>query len=217
MNRRPLKSRKLKILHTLASYLSNKKISPNQISIASIAFSAFGALCILISSYSSGLWVAMWCLFGILGIQGRLLCNILDGMVAIENNQKTNSGELFNDIPDRIADILLFVATGYAIDVLSYGAILGWLAALLAVATAYIRVLAVSMGAPPNFQGPMAKQHRMALLTFALLLFAFNPILAAAKYALCACLILMILGMILTLIRRTKAAYNYIENQTNQI
>ena len=59
-------------------------------------------------------------------IQCRLLCNLFDGMVAVEGGKKTNSGELFNDIPDRIADPLILVSAGYAVHMVAYGAELGW-------------------------------------------------------------------------------------------
>jgi len=41
------------------------------------------------------------------------------------------------------------------------------LAAALAILTAYVRVLGVSVGTPQYYLGPMAKQHRMAALTAA--------------------------------------------------
>ncbi len=122
-------------------------------------------------------------------IQCRLLCNLFDGMVAIEGGKKTNSGELFNDIPDRISDALLLVCAGYAITMISWGGTLGWCAALLAVMTAYVRTLAASLGAPINFQGPMAKQHRMALMTLACLLTAVENSFGETNYALLAALV----------------------------
>ena len=42
---------------------------------------------------------------------------------------------------------------------------LGWAAAVLAVLTAYVRVLGGSLGLTQHFIGPMAKQHRMFTLT----------------------------------------------------
>ncbi|WP_419671255.1 hypothetical protein [Aliarcobacter butzleri] len=36
-------------------------------------------------------------------------------MVALEGGKSTKSGELFNDIPDRVSDSLLFIALGYSI------------------------------------------------------------------------------------------------------
>lgn len=61
---------------------------------------------------------------------------------------------------------LILVAAGYAAGI----AWLGWLAALLAVTTAYVRLLGGSLAVPQDFGGVMAKQHRMAVLTGALVL-----------------------------------------------
>ncbi len=33
------------------------------------------------------------------GIQLRLLCNMLDGMIAVDTNHRTKTGELYNEIP----------------------------------------------------------------------------------------------------------------------
>jgi phosphatidylglycerophosphate synthase len=144
-------------------------------------------------------------------IQCRLLCNLFDGMVAIEGGKKTHSGELFNDMPDRISDTLLIISAGYAISIISWGDMLGWCAALLAVMTAYVRTLATSLGAPVNFQGPMAKQHRMALLTAACLIAAVENSFSQQSYTLLVALVLMISGCLITLYRRTLSAYRFLE------
>jgi phosphatidylglycerophosphate synthase len=39
-------------------------------------------------------------------IQLRLLCNLLDCMVAIEGGKSAPTGALFNEMPDRFADPL---------------------------------------------------------------------------------------------------------------
>src|SRR5215475_6504615 len=75
------------------------------------------------------------------GIQLRLLCNLLDGMVAVEGGRGTKSGEVFNDAPDRLADVLIFVGAGYALRWPDWGSALGWAAAVVAVLTAYVRIL----------------------------------------------------------------------------
>jgi hypothetical protein len=77
--------------------------------------------------------------------------------MADQKTANVTARSIFNDIPDRISDALLLVSAGYAISIISWGAALGWCAALLAVMTAYVRTLAASLGAPVNFQGPMAK------------------------------------------------------------
>ena len=96
-------------------------------------------------------------------VQLRLLCNLLDGMVAIEGGKQSAVGALYNEFPDRIADSLLLVALGYAAGV----PWLGWLAALLAALTAYVRATGGALGFAQDFRGPMAKPQRMAVLTIA--------------------------------------------------
>jgi phosphatidylglycerophosphate synthase len=98
-------------------------------------------------------------------IQLRLLCNLLDGLVAVEGGLASPDGELFNEVPDRITDSLLLVAAGYAASVPE----LGWAAALAAALTAYMRVLGGTLGRPQDFSGLMSKPRRMALLTAACL------------------------------------------------
>lgn len=147
-----------------------------------------------------------------LGIQFRLLCNLFDGMVAVEGGKRTKSGELFNDIPDRIADPLILVAAGYAIPHVSYGSTLGWAAGLLAVMTAYVRVLGTSQGVPADFQGPMAKQHRMAIMTVACLVSLFEPLLGWSGMIITASLWLVVIGCVITLVRRIRHVYNVLES-----
>jgi phosphatidylglycerophosphate synthase len=185
---------------------------PNQISIASIFFAMLGSICFLLlqDADSTGRWLLP--ILAAVFIQCRLLCNLFDGMVAIEGGKKTHSGELFNDMPDRISDALLLVSTGYAISIISWGDTLGWCAALLAVMTAYVRTLAASLGAPINFEGPMAKQHRMALLTAACIITALENSLGEQSYALLVAMIIMILGCCITLYRRTQSAYRFLES-----
>ena len=96
-------------------------------------------------------------------IQLRLVCNLIDGMVAIEGGKRSPVGAIYNEFPDRIADSLLLVALGYAAGI----AWLGWLCALLAALTAYIRVFGGSVGLAQDFSGVMAKPRRMAMLTAA--------------------------------------------------
>ena len=156
----------------LARSLAGMGITPNQISVLSIVFAALGAWCLFLGGWQ--LFLAALC------IQGRLLCNLFDGMVAVEHNQATALGPVYNEFPDRIADSLLLVAGGYACGFPE----LGWLAALAAALTAYVRVYGAACGLGHDFRGPMAKQHRMAVLTLAciataLLPFALTPLVVA--------------------------------------
>jgi phosphatidylglycerophosphate synthase len=138
-------------------------------------------------------------------MQSRLLCNLLDGMVAIEGGQKTASGELYNDVPDRISDLLILVGAGYGITAW-WGPTLGWLAAALAILTAYVRVLGVSVGTRAYFIGPMAKQHRMAALTLACLVGAVESVLIWPYngWAVGLALGVIALGSLVTCVRRLQ-------------
>lgn len=211
--RRPLKVRDLKIMNQIAIALSKRNISPNQISITSVFFALLSGLCLIAVGSGSSIWLS-W-LSAIL-VQCRLLCNLFDGMVAMEGGKSTPSGELFNDIPDRVADPLILVCAGYAIAVFPWATELGWLAGLLAVMTAYVRVLATSMSAPTLFTGPMAKQHRMAIMTFALLLMPFEALLFDTQgYILLIALFSICIGCVITLFNRSRDAYQYLESPQN--
>jgi len=99
-----------------ASYLAHRDVTPDTISIASVGFAALAAIAFIALRYTqSALAQAFWFLVAIAGIQGRLVCNLLDGMVAIEGGKKTKSGVIFKYLPDRIADPLIIVPVGYAI------------------------------------------------------------------------------------------------------
>lgn len=208
--RRPLKIRSVKIVKSIAQNLSRRNISPNQISIASIFFAALSALCFFLFSYQNYWWLLI---LAALFIQLRLLCNLFDGMVAIEGGKSSASGELFNDIPDRITDPMILVAAGYAINMVSWGAEIGWCAGLFALMTAYVRTLSVSIGAPADFKGPMAKQHRMAVLTVACVLTVIELSIWNKHYLLLLALIIIAIGSVVTCIRRALAAYHYLEAQ----
>ena len=211
--RRPLKTREMEMAKSFARWLSLKTITPNQISIFSLGFATLAGACLLAISHVTGAGKWTFPLLAAVFIQLRLLCNLLDGMVAVEGGKQTRSGELFNDIPDRFADAIILVAAGYAVTLVSWGGALGWCVALLAVMTAYIRTLAVSVDAPPNFQGPMAKPHRMALLTAGCLFTAAENLFGLQQYALFIALLAMLAGCIVTLYRRTMAVYHFLENQ----
>ncbi len=194
-NRRPIKVRSSAWAQKSARFLVRIPVSPNQISVASLFFAAIG----------SALLVCYLAPIGLLGcaaaIQGRLICNLLDGMVAIEGGQKSPLGQLYNEFPDRIADSLLLVALGYAIQL----PFIGWLGALAAALTAYIRVFGGSLGLPQDFRGPMAKQHRMASMTVGCILAAIEQALTGTVYVLIGTAWIIALGSLATCLTRSHA------------
>lgn len=113
------------------------------------------------------LWVSV-----ALMVQLRLLANLFDGMVAIQTNRASPVGELYNELPDRVSDAAILIGAGYAIG---GSAAAGYVAALLAVATAYVRAVGKSSTGLNDYCGPMAKPQRMAVVTVGCLLLAVLP------------------------------------------
>ncbi len=201
--RRPLKTRQRAWAQSLARILTRTGISPNAISLASLVFAIAAGVCLAWTVQDDGMARSLLFLAAAACIQLRLLCNMLDGLVAVEGGKRTVYGEIFNDMPDRFADVAILVGAGYSIASFSWGHELGWLAATLAVITAYVRLLGGSMGVTQYFIGPMAKPHRMALLTAACVLSVFENYLGLEGKTIALALIVMVIGMIVTCVRRT--------------
>jgi phosphatidylglycerophosphate synthase len=203
-SRRPIKARETRWASKIAAFLAKAGVRPNTISVMSAVFAAGAGGCLAgTSEVGSG---PAACLFvaAALGIQLRLLCNLFDGMVAVEGGFRTKSGEIFNELPDRFADAFILIGAGYAAKSLECGLTLGWTAAVLAVITAYVRTLGAAAGAGQCFFGPMAKQHRMAVMTLACVLAAIGVFMSVAVQVVVVGLGVVILGTLITIARRTR-------------
>ena len=197
-----MKTRSSKWAQNLARVVSRLGVTANHVSLASIGVAVLGgALLISSASVDNSLWMF---LLAAACIQLRLLSNMLDGLIAVEGGHKTATGELYNEIPDRIADLVLLVSAGYASQHGSAGAALGWCAAVLAVSTAYLRALGARRGHPQDFSGPLAKPQRMFLLTLGCLFAAAESLAGLSANALFFFLILLNVGTLCTCIRRTR-------------
>ena len=204
--RRPLRSRQSRWATTTAGWLARRQVRPNTISLASVVFAALAGGCLAGSGTDGPIPRPVLLVLAAAMIQLRLVCNLLDGMVAIEGGLKTKSGELYNDVPDRISDPLILVGAGYGVAWGPWGSALGWLAAALAIMTAYVRVLGVSVGTRAYFEGPMAKQHRMAVLTAASVIGAIEAVIVQPNTgsAVGVALVVIVLGSMLTVWRRLR-------------
>ena len=202
-NRRPIAARASGWAASLSEALARSSITPNQISMLSIFFAAVGAAMLV---WALSIPALLLCA---LGVQLRLACNLLDGMVAMDGGRKTATGVLYNEFPDRVADSLLIVALGYAAGY----SWLGWLGALLAALTAYVRVFGGSLGLPQDFRGPMAKQHRMAVLTVACIVGAIEMYANHSRYSLLVASIVIAGGSLLTCIARARSIASQLHQQ----
>jgi phosphatidylglycerophosphate synthase len=167
MRRRPLASRDTAWARHITHRLAATSVTPNQISMASIVAAGVAGACFWLAGQAQGAGARAALLIGAAAFcQLRLLCNLFDGMVAIEGGKHAPDGAFWNEFPDRVADMLVMVGAGYGAGVPE----LGWAASSLAVLTAYTRELGRACGLDADFSGPMAKQHRMAVISVAALI-----------------------------------------------
>ena len=204
IGRRPMGLRENRWMVGLSRRLNQWRVSPNQVSVAGIGFSAVGATSIVSSHWASDT-VAAALLLGAaatLGLRG--VCNLLDGLIAIEGGRATPAGPIFNDAPDRISDLLFYVAAGYAIPGSPWSTSLGWAAGSVALLTAYIRLLGGALGTKQHFEGPMGKPHRMGVLAVSLFAASLERVIIGSATSLQYGLIVIIVGGIVTITRRLQ-------------
>jgi phosphatidylglycerophosphate synthase len=157
----------------LAAFLAVRQVSPNLISVVGMCAGVCAGALLAATAFAENDWVqrAFW--FGAaIGIQLRLLANMLDGMVAIASRRASPLGELYNELPDRVSDAAILVGAGYALGGLPT---LGYVAASIAILTAYVRAVGKAAGVSNLFVGPMAKPHRMFVMTIVGLLMVLLP------------------------------------------
>ncbi len=162
--RRPLKSRSAAWAQSLARMLLKWGVRPNQVSVASVGSAMIAGAAMLAATYGSHGPAWLWWILAAVGVQGRLVCNLMDGMLAMEGGLKSATGDVFNEFPDRLADTAILVSLGYAGGCATVIA-MGWAAACLALMTASVRLLGASLTAHHDYRGPMAKPQRMAAVT----------------------------------------------------
>jgi phosphatidylglycerophosphate synthase len=135
---------------------------------------------------------------GMVCVQLRLLANLYDGMVAVLRETASPVGELFNEVPDRVSDAATLIGFGYATG---SDPVLGFVATIFAIFLAYLRAQGKVAGAHQEFCGPMAKQQRMATVTFVALICAIVPSASDWRIPMFA-LWLIIAGCVITVVRR---------------
>jgi phosphatidylglycerophosphate synthase len=131
-------------------------IHPDTISYLSVAAALAAAICFWKSGQIRWLLIV-----GPLFCYLRLWFNMLDGMVAVAAGKASTRGEIINDLPDRVSDIIIFVGVAHSGLV---NPIFGYWAAICAVLTAYVGLFGQALGVQREFGGIMSKPWRMVAL-----------------------------------------------------
>lgn len=94
----------------------------------------------------------------------RLWLNMFDGMVAIAAGKSSKRGELVNDLPDRISDVIIFIGMAH-----SHWChrLPGYWVAIMALLVAYVGLSGQAVGVQREYSGIMSKPWRIVLMSIA--------------------------------------------------
>lgn len=131
-------------------------VHPDAISYASILAAAASAICF----WQAGRYPLLL-LIAPAFCYVRLWLNMLDGMVALAADKASARGEILNDLPDRVSDLLIFAGVAHSGLCHPLG---GYWAAIFALLTAYVGLFGQAVGTERQFGGLMSKPWRMVVL-----------------------------------------------------
>ena len=87
---------------------------------------------------------------------------MLDGMVAVAAGKASARGEIVNDLPDRVSDVIIFVGVAHSDLMIP---LIGYWTAIVSVLTAYVGLFGQAIGGRREFGGIMSKPWRMVALS----------------------------------------------------
>lgn len=143
-------------LEPIVAWLARRSVSPDLLTLASIPVAALAAGCLLASPANPAL-LAVVPLLAVV----RLVLNLLDGAVARRTGRIHPRGELYNELGDRIADVLFLAPVAFVPGADAATVLLGVLVAVLA---SYVGVAARAAGGRRIYRGILSKPGRMILL-----------------------------------------------------
>src|ERR1700693_3269219 len=156
ISRRPIAAIFRRTTDAATRFCIRNGIHPDAISYLSIVAALVAALCFWKSGQLRWLLLVapLFCYL-------RLWFNMLDGMVAVVAGKGSRRGEILNDLPDRVSDIVIFVGVAHSGLM---NPLIGYWAAILAVLTAYVGLFGQAVGVQREFGGMMSKPWRMVAL-----------------------------------------------------
>lgn len=189
-----LKPASQRLVRPIEDLLVARGVSPDAITGAAVVVAAAGGSCLALAGRAPALMLAIPVLAA-----ARLVLNILDGTVARRTGRSRPVGELWNELGDRVADVLFIGGLAFHPSVEPRLALAAVIAALLA---SYAGVVARAAGGRRQYGGIMSKPGRMIVLAVA----------APAAYVtgdgrlLAAAAALIVVGSLATLAQRVATA-----------
>jgi phosphatidylglycerophosphate synthase len=193
MNLYRLKPASLRAVQPLVEFCLRRGIRPDTLTLLAIPVALGGAVAIGASPLIPGLLLLVPVAAAL-----RLVLNLLDGAVARRTGASHPRGELYNEIGDRVGDVLLLGTPALLPGVEGRAVLLG---VLLAVLASYVGITVRAAGGPRLYHGILAKPGRMVLLAVT------APVsLAAGPAAWNGYAIVLIVGAGLTFVARSRTA-----------
>lgn len=183
------------LLKPVLAFLHSKRVTANQITIASVVWSFIIAAFFWLGDSNSYFFLALP-----IGLFVRMALNALDGMMARIYNQQSKLGEILNELGDVISDCVLFL------PLLKYEPNSLYLIAIficLSIINEFAGILAKVVSGERHYDGPMGKSDRAFMIGLYGLLsfFGFNQFSFSPYIFLC----LILLVSLSTFIRLKKS------------
>ena len=156
-SRRPIAGMFRRTAHAAVRVAVRAGIHPDVFSYASIAAAGIAAW-FFFASRTHPRYIVVAVAFAML----RLWLNMFDGMVALAAGKASRKGEIINDLPDRISDVLIFVGIAHSGWCNAYYAY--WVA-IAALIVAYVGLFGQAVGVKREFSGVMAKPWRIVVVS----------------------------------------------------
>jgi len=204
-SRRPIATMFRRTADAATRFCVRHAIHPDAISYLSLLAALIAGVCF----WKSG--ERRWLLFiAPLFCYLRLWFNMLDGMVAVAANKASRRGEILNDLPDRISDVIIFAGVAHSGLM---NPLIGYWAAILAVLTAYVGLFGQALGGQREFGGMMSKPWRMVTLSAgAWITFARAPVPTHRFTILDVTCLIVIAGCVETIVVRLKRITSALQN-----
>jgi CDP-diacylglycerol--glycerol-3-phosphate 3-phosphatidyltransferase len=180
-------------------WLIARRVHPDWLTGLALVLSVGGGLCLYLAPDQAWL-LALVPLVAVV----RTALNALDGLVARSTGLARPWGEVFNELSDRFADVALFGGLALAAPA---SLLLGAGAIVTMLLSSYLAILSKAAGGQRQYMGPMGKADRMVLLSVGTPLGFVLPLEQVYN----GILAIVLVGCIVTLIRRAQATYADLE------
>ncbi len=180
-------------------WLVARRVHPDWLTGAALVLSVGGGVCLYLAPQH--LWLLA--LVPVVAVV-RTALNALDGLVAKSTGLARPWGEVLNELSDRFADVALL--GGLALAAPS-SLLLGAGAITMMLLSSYLAILSKAAGGRRQYMGPMGKADRMIVVILGSILGFFLPL----DWVYNGMLWVVLVGCLVTLIRRTQATYADLE------